>query len=162
MNQFLTQINSSIYEPNGLLISNYRPEKESQEYGACRFEIDGLKIISRNAKITPKKVGQFVTVWKRSAEGITIPFDETDDFDVLVVHVQKSNIVGQFVFSKSVLKDNGIITSEVKSGKRGFRVYPPWDKPINAQAIKSQKWQIKYFCTEDSSTDEIAKLYLKH
>lgn len=45
----------------------------------------------------------------------------------------------------SVLVDKGIITGKNKEGKRGIRVYPPWDKPNNKQAIKNQSWQIRYF-----------------
>jgi hypothetical protein len=36
-------------------------EKEGQEYEASRFNLNGLKVISSKAKITPAKIGQFVT-----------------------------------------------------------------------------------------------------
>lgn len=32
-----------------------------------------------------------------------------------------------------------------EGGKRAIRVYPPWDKTINQQAQKTQKWQLEYF-----------------
>ena len=44
-------------------------EIESAEYGAYIFEINGFKIRFRVAKITPTKVGQFVTLWKRIEKG---------------------------------------------------------------------------------------------
>jgi hypothetical protein len=51
--------------------------------------------------------------------------------------------------------DKGIITRNNKDGKRGIRVYPPWDIAINKQAEKTQLWQTKYFLTikKDNSTD---------
>jgi hypothetical protein len=48
-------------------------------------------------------------------------------------------------FLKSVLADKGIITKNGKEGKRGIRVYPPWDIATNKQAEKTQSWQTKYF-----------------
>jgi hypothetical protein len=52
---------------------------------------------------------------------------------------------GQFIFPKSVLADNEILTRNGKEGKRGIRVYPPWDITTNKQADKTQSWQTKYF-----------------
>lgn len=63
--------------------------------------------------------------------------------------------MGQFVFPKSVLADKGIITRKGKEGKRGIRVYSPWDIVTNKQAEKTQTWQTKYFLSikKDNSTD---------
>ncbi|HQE35321.1 MAG TPA: MepB family protein, partial [Flavobacterium alvei] len=61
---------------------------------------------------------------------------------------------------KKVLVEKGIITQNGKSGKRGIRVYPPWDIPQNKQAEKTQNWQINYFLNikTDGSTDiDLAK-----
>ena len=54
-----------------------------------------------------------------------------------------------------MLADNGIITKNGKIGKRGIRIYPPWDIATNKQAMKTQSWQTKYFLTikNDNSTD---------
>ena len=41
------------------------PEAESVDYGACRAELDGKRLVLRVAKTTPTKTGQFVTIWKR-------------------------------------------------------------------------------------------------
>jgi hypothetical protein len=120
-------------------------EAESAEYGACRFSINGLKIIFRIAKITPTKIGQFMTIWKRNAEGITAPFDVSDDFDFIIIHTQKGEKWGQFVFPKAILLKKGVISEKNKDGKRGMRVYPPWDIVDNKQAEKTQKWQTPYF-----------------
>jgi len=61
MDRNLKQIKNEVYETCGLKMSNFLMETESKEYDACRFELSGRKIISRNSKVTPKKVGQFVT-----------------------------------------------------------------------------------------------------
>ncbi len=68
-------------------ISNYLQNSESKEYKACSYEINGIKIIERTAKITPKKIGQFVTCWKRNVNGITEPFKDSDDFDFFIIKV---------------------------------------------------------------------------
>lgn len=59
------------------------------------------------------------------------------------------------MFPKSVLAEKGIITLNGKVGKRGIRVYPPWDIPTKKQAQKTQNWQTKYFFTiyADRATD---------
>ncbi len=149
----------AFYRVGNLKIKNLQEERESQEYGACRFEINGKKVISRNAKITPKKVGQFVTVWKRSPEGITQPLQESDNFDLLVINVRYESQLGQFVFPKSILLEKGIITSDKKEGKRGFRVYPPWDQPISKQAITSQKWQVRHFLKSEDPLQVVQQAY---
>lgn len=158
MNQLLTVIQSKFYTPCEFSISNYSEENESQEYGACRFEIAGLKIISRNAKITLKKIGQFVTIWKRSDSGITQPFNESDEFDFLVINIQMENQLGQFIFPKPILSKMGVITTIEREGKRGIRVYPPWNKPTSKQAIKTQAWQLQHFCSESSMVKQMLNL----
>jgi len=153
----LTKIKSQIYDKQALQIVNYQTEKESQEYGACRFELDGLNIISRNAKITPKKTGQFVTFWKRKGNGPIEPFHETDAIDLYVVNIINDQGTGQFVIPKPVLIKKGIISTDSKEGKRAFRVYAPWDTPNNKQAERNQKWQLKYFYKLDGSTEELQR-----
>ena len=118
---------------------------ESTNYGACSFELNNYKIQYRVANITPTKIGQFVAIWKRNNKGITAPFDVTDSLDFLIISVRDSENFGQFIFPKSVLVSHGIISQNEKGGKRGIRVYAPWDKPENKQAIKTQAWQVNYF-----------------
>lgn len=134
-----------VYDKFSFDLVDLNTEAESQEYGACSYKINGKTIQFRVSKITPKKVGQFVTIWKRNEQGITLPFEETDQIDFLVISSRSGDNLGQFIFPKSVLVDKGIITGKNTAGKRGIRVYPPWDKPINKQAIKTQHWQISYF-----------------
>lgn len=141
----LNEINTKFYSKCSFAISNFITDKESEAYNGCSFQLNELNIISRKAKITPKKVGQFVTFWKRNANGITEPFNESDNFDFYVINVCLGNQLGQFVFPKSVLIAKGIVSKAIKEGKRGFRVYPSWDIATNAQAMKTQKWQLDYF-----------------
>ena len=145
MSDTLFQIQSEVYTQCGFKLKNVEMELESQNYQACQFKLDGLTIICRTAKITPKKSGQFVTFWKRSVKGPITPFETSDNFDFFIVNVQSDNKIGQFIFPKSVLLKKGIISTEQKEGKRAFRVYPPWNKTTSKQAEQTQKWQVNYF-----------------
>lgn len=120
MNFLLDHIKVNIYDRCELQVSNYRLESESKEYAACRFDLNGLHIISRNSKITTKKTGQFVTFWQRNGKGTIAPFHQYDYFNFFIVNVQNDDRIGQFVFPKTVLIKNGIISSDKKEGKRGF------------------------------------------
>ncbi len=144
-----------VYDKCGFDLTDLKQNLESKEYGACSFVLNGKKIQQRISKITPTKTGQFVTIWKRNENGITEPFDNSDDFDFVIITARNDNNFGQFIFPKSVLADNGIITQNGKEGKRGIRVYPPWDIVTNKQAMKTQNWQTKYFLTikNDNKTD---------
>src|SRR5690606_24651364 len=127
----MNEINTEIYRKCGLQISDFITEPESREYSASQFQVNGQIVISRTAKITPKKLGQFVTLLKRNQKGITQPFSEKDNFHFFVIDVKKENHLGQFIFPKSILIAKGIVTTEKKEGKRGFRVYPIWDTTTN-------------------------------
>ena len=144
-----------VYDKCGFDLTDLKQNLESVEYAACSFRLNGKTIQHRVSKITPTKMGQFVTIWKRNKEGITEPFDILDDIDFIIITSKSSDNFGQFIFPKSVLADNGIITKNGKEGKRGIRVYPPWDITTNKQALKTQSWQTKYFLTikKDNSTD---------
>ncbi len=133
------------YEPSGLIIDKLTKEKESEEYGAFDFEMNLLRIKFRVAKITPTKFGQFVTLWKRIGNGPILPYDREDPIDLFVVSVHTLNHFGQFVFSKAILCEKGILSEEGKGGKRAMRVYPPWDITDNRQAKNTQSWQLLYF-----------------
>ena len=136
-----------VYDQCNFDFKNLKWNTESSEYAACTFEIDGKKTQHRVAKITPTKNGQFVTIWKRNQNGITEPFDINDAIDFIIITARSGDILGQFIFPTSVLANKGIITQNGKTGKRGIRVYPPWDKPESKQAEKTQNWQLDYFLT---------------
>lgn len=152
-----------VYDKCGFDLTNLEHNLESIEYGACSFGLNGKTIQYRVSKITPTKTGQFVTIWKRNNHGITEPFDILDDLDFIIITSKSGDNFGQFIFPKSVLLDNGIITRNGKAGKRGIRVYPPWDVTTNKQASETQNWQTKYFLTikNNNLTDlELAKQLL--
>ncbi|WP_238389986.1 MepB family protein [Arenibacter aquaticus] len=128
-----------------LYITKLEMEKEGQTYEACSYELGTLKVRARRSKITPKKCGQFVTVWKRDENGQTTPFKDSDSIDLLVITSCQGSLLGQFIFPKSILVEKGIIASSKNRGKRGFRVYPPWSKPMNKTAQSTQRWQKNYF-----------------
>jgi len=146
MTKTLRSIAHTFYSDANLELSNFIPETEGKEYAASTFQLNDLKVIYREGKITPKKIGQFVTFWKRNSEGNTEPLHESDDFDFYIITVQHENKTGQFIFSKSILIKQGIISTQKKEGKRGFRLYPAWDNPTSTQAIKTQCWQLNHFC----------------
>lgn len=141
----LLAVQEIAYNQSNLIIQNFIQEAESEKYSACRFELNNQRICYRLANITPKKIGQFVTVWKRNSQGITVPYDVADNFDFFIITVIDGNNFGQFIFPKKVLHEKGFVSKEQQGGKRGMRVYPAWDKPQNAQALKTQKWQLLYF-----------------
>lgn len=151
------------YEPSGLIINNFTAETESEEYAASEFKMNHREIKFRAAKITPTKIGQFVTLWKRIGNGPIQPFDLEDPIDLFVISVRTPLHFGQFVFPKSVLHEKGILANGDKEGKRAIRVYPPWDVADNKQAINTQKWQLLYFfeipLTGKADTQRIQKLF---
>lgn len=135
----------NFYKASGYSIKNLKNEPESAEYGAAEFTLNDRRIKFRVAKITPTKIGQFVTFWKRSGKGPIAPYHEDDLFDFLVVCVHSGEHFGQFIFPKQVLCEKGIVSTNDKEGKRAMRVYPPWDITDNAQAKRTQKWQLEWF-----------------
>lgn len=153
MNQLLQRVHQQVYQKCHYVLHGLEDEPESAEYAACKFLLDNRIIFCRNAKITPRKTGQFVTFWKRIDGGPIQPFHQTDEMDFLVVNVATDTEFGQFVFPKSVLTKQEIVSTPEKEGKRAFRVYPPWDVVESKQAEKTQKWQLEFFLKVDDSID---------
>ncbi|MFD3542990.1 MepB family protein [Streptomyces sp. NPDC058662] len=139
-----------MYDPAGFVCSRPVAEPESAEYAAYAFTLDGLSVRFRAARTTPTKVGQFVTVWQRSARGPIRPFDTGDGIDLVVVSSREGDRFGQFVFPREVLCERGVVSRDGSGGKRGFRVYPPWVVPPNRQAAVSQAWQVRHFLHLDA------------
>ncbi|MEU6758129.1 MepB family protein [Streptomyces sp. NPDC046685] len=134
-----------LYDPCGFACSQPVPEAESAEYAAHTFTLDGLAVRFRAARTTPTKVGQFVTVWKRSPDGPIQPFDVTDPVDLFVISSRDGHHFGQFVFPLDVLRRRGVVSENGSGGKRAFRVYPPWVTTTNRQAGTAQAWQLDHF-----------------
>lgn len=125
------------------------PEKESQEYNAYRFSLNGHGVVYRSSKITPTKTGQFVTIWKRTDTGPIAPLHAEDAFNYVLIRAVRKEQSGFFLFPKAVLVQKRIVSSKTREGKRGVRVYPPWDKVESQQAEKTQKWQLQYFISDN-------------
>jgi hypothetical protein len=146
-----------IFDACQLSCTKPEAETESAEYSAFRFQINGKLICYREAKITPTKTGQFVTLWKRNSAGIIEPFDFLDAIDFVIVSVRKEKHFGLFIFPKTVLLEKGIFSTFNKDGKRATRVYPPWDNTSSKQAQKTQQWQLDYFFDTPLSVSFISK-----
>ncbi len=158
----LTIAQKYAYNAIGLSYTKLVIEKESQEYGACEFLLNNHIVKFRVSKITPTKIGQFVTFWKRIGSGPILPYDVEDQFDILIVNVRYGDRLGQFVFPKSILLMHGILSQNKAGGKRAMRVYPPWDIANNPQAKKTQAWQVPYFFEIQSNildVDRLKKLF---
>jgi len=129
-------------------------DKESIEYEASTVVIGDLNALFRIGKITPKKSGQFVTLWKRANSGKIVPYDSTDPFELVIISVAFEKQLGQFVFPKNVLVKQKIISENHQGGKLAFRIYPPWDTVPNKQGKKSQTWQCEYFFEASPTLDQ--------
>ncbi|MFD4268082.1 MepB family protein [Rhodococcus sp. NPDC058481] len=134
-----------VYDPCGFACSRPVPEPESAAYGAHEFTVEGRPIRFRVARTTPRKVGQFVTLWKRSEHGPIAPFDVDDPIDLVVVGVRDGDHLGQFVFPRGVLGDRGVLSRDGAGGKRAIRVYPPSAVSTSRQARSTQAWQLDHF-----------------
>ena len=153
--------NEKLFKACGLKCSSPVAEAESSEYQAHTFSVDKKSVRYRLAKVTPTKVGQFVTLWKRIGSSVIQPFESTDDLDFFVVTVKFRGRLGQFVFPKAILIQQDILSVDSKGGKRGIRVYPAWDKVESKQALKTQKWQLEYFfeISESVNLERVKRLY---
>lgn len=151
----LELLNTLIFQPCEMALSNIIPDPESKEYSGCTFKLGDQSIIFRVAKITPTKVGQFVTIWKRNENGITEPFNVSDNFNSYIIVTRTEKNFGLFIFPKAVLREQKVISDGISEGKRGTRVYPPWDITTNKQAQQTQRWQTNYFIhlSEKTPTD---------
>lgn len=156
--KYLTQ---NLYDLCDFTVSAEVPETETNEYGAGTYTVNNLKVITRTAKVTPKKIGQFVAIWQRDENGITQPQHIEGNFDLMVINCQTATNFGQFTFPKSALTKHNIISTPTKRGKNGIRVYPPWDEAINQQAVKTQAWQLQYFLhiSPTTNSDRAKKFY---
>ena len=48
--------------------------------------------------------------------------------DLFIINTRKDDYFGQFIFPKSVMCEQGVLSIKDDGGKRAIRVYPPWDK----------------------------------
>lgn len=130
----------------GFSFSDFEPDENASDYSGCDFVLNhNIFIKFRSSKVTTKKIGQFVTLWKKDLNGKNIPYDELSKFNYLIIFVKKIDKKGFFIFSKDALIHQKIISNKNICGKMGFRIYPPWDLPTNSQASKTQLLQKDFF-----------------
>jgi hypothetical protein len=162
-NKTLAYINELLYEPNNLTIKDIHEETQNSDYGAGLFQLNSKSVRFRVAKITPNKIGQFVSFWEKDETNKNQAFSYDNATDLLVINTFNDNgDFGQFVFSKKVLLKQNILKTVNTKGKMAIRVYPSWDTPTSQQALATQKWQLPYFIKIDhasSSIHELLKLY---
>jgi hypothetical protein len=146
-NQFseLPLLDQLIFIPLGLKLSDVEIEPESGDYFAHTFILNNTPLKFRKAKITPTKIGQFVTLWKRDKFGTTQPHSITDNYEFYIIATKRDINFGIFIFPKTLLQEKGVLSNDKKEGKRGIRVYPIWDVTTNKQAQQTQEWQVNYF-----------------
>lgn len=143
----LVLFQTNFCQPYDISYSEPVVEKESLEYGGCSFHINKKSIQFRVGKITPTKIGFFVTFYTRLASGIIAPYDVEDGIDYFIIGVTQNNTSGFFILPKHALIQHNIISVNTLGGKRGFRLYLPNDVTTNKQAQKTQLWQKEYFFT---------------
>ncbi|GAA3591704.1 hypothetical protein GCM10022198_14550 [Klugiella xanthotipulae] len=120
-------------------------EPESAEYAAHTLTMGGRAVRFRVAKTTPTKAGHFVTLWQRSTAGPIRPLDVADGDDLVIVATRSESRRGYFVFPVAALVARGVVSANSLGGKRALRVYAPWVTAPNAQARRTQAWQVEYF-----------------
>jgi len=157
----IQQLNDLILKELNLQLSEITQDLECEDYLGFNFKINKTRIKFRKSKLTPKKIGQFVTFWKRDIDGKTVPFDMNDDFDFYIILVEEYENFGVFIFPKSILEKKNLISSEQKSGKRGFRIYSDWHFPNSKQAEKTKIWQTEYFINYSICKDLIFNQFRK-
>lgn len=135
---------------NGIFSFVLEPSPEARVYAGCDFSLTNgsgttSRIVFRSAKVTPTKAGLFVTLWKRDESGNTRPYTKADAIDEFWISAENEHGYGLFKFPAEVLEAVGVLNSATKPGKRGFRLYTPWDENLNSSASKAWAWQRKFF-----------------
>ncbi|WP_288790724.1 MepB family protein [uncultured Elizabethkingia sp.] len=163
MNEELCKLENTLLKNIDFKISVITQDAECEEYFGYNFRLQQLNIKYRKAKVTPKKNGLFVTLWKRNIKGQTEPFNHNDPFNFYIIAAEHSERFGYFIFPKLLLTEKKILTSHSREGKRGFRIYPAWDISLNKQAEKTQQWQSEYFIDmalpEDLITEKLTAIF---
>lgn len=134
-----------VFQPAGLGISDLVVDPAATDYAGHELTLGSRRACFRASKRTPLKKGQFVTLWKRSAEGPIRPLRGSDGIDLVIIAVASGKDYGVFCFPTEILQQRGIFQSVGAEGKRAFRLYPPWESELNTQARGSQRWQSKFF-----------------
>lgn len=117
-NKTLAYVNELLYEPNNLTIKNIQEETQNSDYGAGIFQLNSKSIRFRVAKITPTKIGQFVSFWEKDEANKNQAFTYDNATDLLVINTFNDNgDFGQFVFPKEILLQQNILRTSSTKGK---------------------------------------------
>ncbi|WP_433772188.1 MepB family protein [Bacillus wiedmannii] len=144
-NDTIQNLNNIVYKPNNLMITNLKEEKQNAEYAGMLFHLNNKTIRFRVSKITPNKIGQFVSFWEKGENMQNQAFSYDSAPDLLVITCMDDNRLGQFIFPKEILLKEKILKTQSQKGKMAMRIYPIWDTPVSNQAKKNQMWQLQYF-----------------
>ncbi|ATZ81095.1 MepB-like protein [Bodo saltans virus] len=127
-------------------IKKFQIQNDNQDYYACEFMIGNKNICFRKGKLTPAKLGHFVSLWKR-VDNNNKSYDTNDKYDVYIFYVEDKEHKGYFSFTKDILLQHKILSDKKNNidGKLGFRLYASWYDAMNNTAKISQKWQIQNF-----------------
>lgn len=134
----------AVYSADAGVTAKVIPEDQNSDYESGIAQIGEEAWHIRTARNTPTKPGAFVAFWQRDAEGNTAPFRDDDPAAGLLVFVEQHDRRGVFRFTSAHLAALGI-TSGMRPGKRGFRVYPSWCADLNARATTTQRAQASAF-----------------
>lgn len=145
LNNIIRNLNNIVYKPNNLMITNLKEEKQNSEYAGGMFYLNNKSVRFRVSKITPNKVGQFVSFWEKDENMRNKAFSYDTAPDLLVITCINENKLGQFIFPKAILLKEKILRTQSQTGKMAMRIYPVWDTTVSNQAKKSQMWQLQYF-----------------
>lgn len=158
-NDTIRDLNNIVYKPNNLMITNLKEEKQNAEYAGCLFHLNNKTIRFRKSKVTPNKIGQFVSFGRKMKICRNRAFSYEAAPDLLVITCIADNKLGQFIFPKEVLLKEKILRTQSQTGKMAMRIYPVWDTTVSNQAKRSQTWQLHYFVDlSDSNNLPIDKL----
>lgn len=149
------------YVTLGFSVDLMRLESQNEEYEGRCFVLEGKSVRYRTAKTTPKKVGQFVAIWKKNAENKNEAFKAEESPDYLIITVYDHYQWGQFIFPKEVLIKQKIYQTVNNKGKMAMRLYPDWVTELNPTAKKTQAWQKEYFInlTAGINSDKIKEKF---
>ncbi len=114
------QVEKFVYTKCNFKYTSLKAEAEGHEYGAGIFKLEDRLIKVRSSKITQKKVGQFVTLWTRNANGVTQPHNISDTTDFFIINTRKDDLFGQFIFPIEVLEKHKIVASVKSKGNEVF------------------------------------------
>jgi len=162
-NDTIRDLNNIVYKPNNLMITNLKEEKQNAEYAGCLFHLNKKTIRFRKSKVTPNKIGQFVSFWEKDENMRNRAFSYEAAPDLLVITCIADNKLGQFIFPKEILLKEKILRTQSQTGKMAMRIYPVWDTTVSNQAKRSQTWQLHYFVDlsdiDNLPIDKLLNLY---